>query len=223
MKKNTKFCIGLCLISFLAFSSNLRFAWEFLKNPTQVGAMFECSELVAHELMSFARQNNGPRTFFEVGAGMGSVTKIICRKYLRKDDRLDVVEISPEYCVHLKKLFPRNKYPNVYIHCVDVLKFNSLIKYDYIICTLPFNAFPNGLVKGLQDKLISLSHSGTYMSYVEYMALSYLRRSFTQSKIKAQQLADHKKLVDDFKNRYLIKTEKVYKNLPPIYVHQLVF
>jgi len=223
MKKNTKFCITLCLVSFLAFSSNLKFAWEALKNPTQVGAMFECSEPVGHELMSFARQNNGPRNIIEVGAGMGSVTKIICRKYLRPDDRLDVIEISPEYCVNLRKLFPQNKYPNVYIHCVDVLKFNSLLKYDYIICTLPFNAFPNGLVKALQEKLVSFSHPGTYMSYVEYMALSYLKRSFTQDKVKAQQLAEHKKLVDNFKNRYFVKTEKVYKNIPPIYIHHLVF
>ena len=109
------------------------------------------------------------------------------------------------------------------IHCIDILKFNPSLKYDYIICTLPFNAFPNGLVKDLQNQLKTFSHERTHFSYVEYMVLSYLRRSFAQNGYKAIQLTEHKKIVDDFKNRYLVQTVKVFKNIPPLYVHHLKF
>jgi len=221
MKKNIISIALNCSIFCMLSSSPLKFAWEALKNPTQVGAVFECSESVGHELMRYAKNHQGPKQIIEVGAGMGSVTKVICNHYLNKNDRVDVIEINPEYCVKLRKLFPREQYPHVYIHCVDVLKFVPTIKYDYIICTLPFNAFPNGLVKDLQNQLKSFSHSGTHLSYVEYMAFSYLRRSLTQNQYKAQQLAEHKKLIDDFKNRYFVQTVKVFKNIPPIYVHHL--
>src|SRR3989339_843990 len=191
MKKNIIFIALNCSIFCMLSSSPLKFAWEALKNPTQVGAVFECSESVGHELMRYAKNHQGPKQIIEVGAGMGSVTKVICNHYLNKNDR------------------------------VDVIKFVPTIKYDYIICTLPFNAFPNGLVKDLQNQLKSFSHSGTHLSYVEYMAFSYLRRSLTQNQYKAQQLAEHKKLIDDFKNRYFVQTVKVFKNIPPIYVHHL--
>ena len=222
MKAIKQTFIIISLISQIE-ASPIRFAWEALKRPDQVGALFECSVHVGRELMRYAKDHKGPKTLIEVGAGMGSITKVICKNYLKKEDRLDVIEINPEYCVQLRRLFPREQYPNVRIHCVDVLKFESDVTYDYIICTLPFNAFSNGMVKQLQDKMKAFGKKEAHLSYVEYIALSSLRISFTQDNYKYHELVEHKKIIEEFKNRHLLQTVKVYKNIPPIYIHHLQF
>jgi len=202
-------------------ASPLRFAWEYLKHPGQVGAVFECSQAVAHELMRYAKEVKEPKKILEIGAGMGAVSKVICYRYLKPGDRLDVVEVNPEYCVHLRRKLMRKEFPNVHVHCTDVLQFKTEIKYDFIICTLPFNSFPNGLVKQLHDQLKKFAKPDAHFSYVEYMVLSSLRRSFAQNIAEYNQLVEHKKLVDQFKNQYMLKTVSIFKNVPPIYIHHL--
>jgi len=222
-----KFFRHITLISLIIVTaiqtSTLRFAWEALKNPGQVGAMFECSSHVGHELMRYVRLCQNSKQIIEVGGGMGSVTNVICHNYLRPKDRLDVIEINQEYCMHLRKKFPRECFPHVHIHCIDILQFKPTIKYDFIICTLPFNAFPNGLVKKLHDQLKLFAKPGTHLSYVEYMVLPTIRETFTQDAAKHQQLVEHREIIERFKKQHLLQTVSVFKNLPPLYVHHLQF
>ena len=89
---------------------------------------------------------------------------------------------------------------------------------------LPFNAFPIGMVKSLQEQLKIFAKKGAYLSYVEYALLQSLKRNLKnlmQRPDEHQHLSEHKKLVDEFKNKYFVKTVTVFKNVPPIYVHHL--
>lgn len=78
----------------------LRFIYEFLKYPRQVGTFTQSSKPLARKM---AEQINGSAEVVEFGAGTGSVTMEIL-KYLPKNGRLTCFEINPELCRHLKKI-----------------------------------------------------------------------------------------------------------------------
>jgi len=145
-------CILLIGKSLLA----VPFWLQTIKHPSQVGALFECSSAVGEELMRYAKEHSGPKRILEIGAGKGSITRVICN-YLSLQDHLDVVEIDPEYCVDLYKQFPKSNYPNVQIHCADILTFTNSEHYDYIICTLPLTVFEVGALKKFQNGEISIT------------------------------------------------------------------
>lgn len=208
------------LSSVPLFGANpVRFAWESIKHPGQVGAAFECTAAVGEELLRSVKEHKGPRKLLELGAGMGSITTVIV-KNLRAEDTLDVIEINPKYCAHLCKRFSKEKYPNVAIHCADMLEFNGT-NYDAIICTLPFNIFPQGLIARMQSKIESFVKTGGYMSYVEYALFPKIRAILTRNKVTKKEIKARKDLMDAFKKKYEFKSVLVVKNAPPLYVHHL--
>lgn len=213
------FYFGVCVSA-----QQVKFVLEGLKHPRQVGAIFECSHWTGQELMRYAQKISSPRRVIELGAGMGSITQVIVEN-LRPEqkDELDVIEINPEYCTHLRALFPKDKFPHIHIHCADVLEFVAEKPYDAIICTLPFNLFDSGLIARMQNKIKQLIKPGFYVSYVEYAAfkrvgsvLNKLRSDRTQTICKQRNI-----LIDGFKQKYLIESVFVMRNMFPLYVHHL--
>ena len=192
------------------------FWWETIKNPKQVGAVFQCTSAVGEELVRFLKEHVGSKRILELGAGKGPITEVIC-KYLGKDDVFDIIEIDPAYCVDLYEKF--GKVPQAHIHCADALEFCS-DPYDFIICTLPFNVFELGIIRKLQTHIIKLAKPSSYVSYVEYRFLSELR-TFFANKQRRTILELRRALMSEFKNKYLVKTNCVLRNVPPIYIHHL--
>lgn len=192
------------------------FWWETIKNPKQVGAIFQCTAAVGDELVRFLKEHKGPKRVLELGAGKGPITEVIC-KYLGTEDVFDIIEIDPAYCVDLYEKF--GKIPQAHIHCADALEFRSE-PYDFIICTLPFNVFELGTIRNLQERIITLSKPHAYASYVEYRFLPELR-TFFSSKQRRTIIEMRKSLMNTFKNKYLVKTNCVLRNVPPIFVHHL--
>ncbi len=192
---------------------------QTLRHPTQVGALFECSHFVGEELIRYLKIHAGPKRIIELGAGKGPMTEVIV-KHLAPQDRFDVVEIDPEYCVDLYKKFPKEKYPNVQIHCIDILKFQITQPYDFIICTLPLTVFDVGLLQKLQGQIKLMAKPGAYFSYVEYIFLFNMRKMLAQG-VSRSILQQRQELIENFKNRYHVRTERVLKNIPPINIFHL--
>lgn len=202
----------LCAVPFL---------WQAIRHPGQVGALFEFSETTGNELVRFLKEHKGPKRILELGPGKGGTTKILCR-HLGPQDQLDLVEIDPEFCVDLQKKFDKQKYPNLKIYCMDVVEFKTAQPYDFIICTIPLTILELGQLKGLQEQVRKCSKPGTYFSYVEYMFLQRARKIFAHG-VNQTILQERDSLLQSFKKRYLVRTEKVFGNLPPTYVHHLKF
>ncbi len=217
----TRATFGIFLLAHNLLGASIgKFALEYFKHPTQVGALFECSQTTAQELLRYAQQLPLSRHIIELGAGMGSITKVIVEQ-LKPGDELDVIEINPKYCVHLRSLFPQQKYKNVHIHCVDVLEFAREHYYDAVICTLPFNLFDAGLIVRMQEKIKNLVKKDAYFSYVEYSVLPQIRAFLTIDHTQARLLQERAELMQKFKQKYLIKTTFVMRNLFPLHVHHL--
>jgi phospholipid N-methyltransferase len=79
---------------------SLRFIYEFLKYPIQVGTMTQSSKCLAKRM---AEQIDGSTEVVEFGAGTGSVTKEIL-KQLPQDGRLTCFEINPQFCKCLERI-----------------------------------------------------------------------------------------------------------------------
>lgn len=188
----------------------------------EVGALFESLPTTAHELCHYLRNISGKkRRILELGAGKGAVTKHIV-KYLQEGDIFDIIELDENFCNHLAQEFPREKYPQITIHAIDMLKFECKQPYDIIICTLPFNAFDGALVTAMLLKIETFTHENTYMSYIEYIAGSTVRKigAFVSASIDEEN--HRREQLEKFNHKRRICSKVVF-NLPPTYVHHLSF
>jgi phospholipid N-methyltransferase len=79
---------------------SLRFIYEFLKYPKQVGTFTQSSKALAKKM---AEQINGSPHVVEFGAGTGTVTEEILKR-LPQNGRLTCFEINPKFCKCLEKI-----------------------------------------------------------------------------------------------------------------------
>ena len=79
---------------------SLRFIYEFLKYPKQIGTFTQSSKVLAKKM---AEQINGSPHVVEFGAGTGTVTEEIL-KHLPENGRLTCFEINPKFCKCLEKI-----------------------------------------------------------------------------------------------------------------------
>lgn len=200
----------------------LTFFKGILRNPLQVGAFSPCSVFVAKEITKYVAADKKSDTLrvLEVGAGSGVLTTQL-EKVLQ--DRkgsyiLDVIEIDQEYCDLLKKRFAHS--PNVTIHCIDVTKFNAPAKYDYIITTLPFNVMDTELIARILKQYEHMIANNGILSYVEHIGLPALKEKTLSGKEK-ELFSEKRTTVNSFKDKYLLETTNVYRNITPLYVHHL--
>ena len=236
MNRRTK----LSLIAGISFSSVLilqSFTFKDAKTffdgvrraPRQVGALFECSSYVGHELTKYLEvymktNPDKPLKILEVGAGTGSVTDIIVQK-LRSinrgdnvEDEFDAVEIDSGFCSILQKKFGKN--PQVAIHCTPIENWHPMYEYDFIICTLPFNSLEKAVMHTIVDHLQKLiKHNGIF-SYVAYVGTTHLKISFLRGQSRIDHLEKVNKL-DALRNQYQIDSAVVMKNIPPIHIYHL--
>ncbi len=214
--------LWLPLIAFtflLIYTDNslITFLKEALINSKTVGAFSPCSRTVAQEVSACIAHNHGPLNILEVGAGTGALTSAIIEK-LNPDDRLDLIEIIPEYCSVLHKQFGEQK--NVSIQQRSILDWQPTHSYDFIICSLPFNIFPPKKVKMFLTHLQKLIKPGGTFSYVELMWLTQIKKYFLPLKQRTR-LENTLTIMAQFRKNYGIKTVPIYWNITPIYVHHL--
>lgn len=199
----------------------------FRKNPKTVGAFLPCTSFVGKEITKyfadFVEEEKPTETVhvLEVGAGTGSLTKVIA-KIVRKHPNVkvivDVVEISPEFCEILYKKFGNN--PNISIHCTSILDWQPDYSYDFIICTLPFNSFESKLMHTVINHLKRLTTPGGILSYVAYAGIADIKKHFLWGKAKRE----HVEKMDTLKSmrrKYQIDARTIFANCPPIRIYHL--
>lgn len=128
MKRTLKLAVTLSVVTFfstLCFinqDNTTLFIKGLLKDPDNVGAFFPCSRVAAKEVCRYLDHSNGPLRILEIGSGTGALTKTIVQK-ISPDDVLDLVELQPEYCQELDRLFCNNQ--NISIFCGSIFRFST--------------------------------------------------------------------------------------------------
>jgi phosphatidylethanolamine/phosphatidyl-N-methylethanolamine N-methyltransferase len=87
------------------FADETRFLRSWLERPLVVGAVTPSSRMLARTMASYV-DPRVPGPVIELGPGTGPVTDALIRRGVAQD-RLVLVEYSPEFCQLLKRRFPK--------------------------------------------------------------------------------------------------------------------
>lgn len=200
-------------------ANNIAFIKGILKHPETVGAFFPCSRFTAEQVCSFIDHSHGSLSILEIGCGTGALTKSI-QKRLHNGDTLDLVEIMPEYCTELEKLFGDDE--RISLFCGSILDWHPQKKYDVIICSIPFNIFKSDFVQSVFDHVQTLAKPNATFSYIELMWVTRIKKAFLD-KQERDSLEKTLTIMRNVRKEFGIRTDKVYLNVTPVYVHHLRF
>lgn len=195
----------------------------FLEEFKNTGSAFKSSKHAARALSNPLRRNSTPKNILEVGAGTGPVTVEIIRN-MAHHDKLTVVEINPKFMKILRENI--EKLPEYRIHKDRITLFEGPVqevpeenKFDVIVCALPFLNFDMGLVWDIFRKFNRLAKENSVMTYYEYIGLRRLGK--VVSKERKARLNELEKFFRNVGHQRLLKRDKVWLNLLPIYVYTL--
>jgi phosphatidylethanolamine/phosphatidyl-N-methylethanolamine N-methyltransferase len=120
---------------------------------------------------------DGPLRVLEIGAGVGPVTEELAARML-PGDRLDVVELNPEFCTVLRERFSGAQVPPA-IHQVSILDFQPGIRYHHVVSGLPLANFPADMVEKIYARIFELLEpAGTFVMF-EHVLGRELMNTFT--------------------------------------------
>ena len=154
---------------------SLRFAYEFLKYPIQVGTFTQSSKVLAKKM---AEQINGSAKVVEFGAGTGSVTTEILKR-LPENGRLTCFEINSKFCKQLEKINDSrlqiiNDDAKNCEHYVDGV--------DCIVSGLPLTLF----AKSKKERILAITSKSKRYIQLQYTPLlsKKMRHYFSDVKLK---------------------------------------
>lgn len=204
------------------FTDKTLFLWQFLRYPYHVGSITPSSAALSAAMTRYVKKDNPEteeRRYLEAGAGTGVFTQAIVDK-LGPNEQLDVIEINPEFCRRLQKKYIEHK--NVTIHQGSILDWKPPYQYDVVISSLPFNLFKASQVTSILDHYCEIAKPEGVLSFYEYMALPRLKRMFLKPGAR-HNLQETLDVIREFKEKFEMRTDKVFANFPPACVHHCQF
>jgi len=115
----------------------------------------------------------------EIGCGTGVVTKAILNK-LRDGDEFHIVELNSSFCKNIKSRIitpfqKSNSNIKVKLHNRSIQDSSISIKFDAIICGLPFNNFALEVVDEIFNIMLGLLKDDGELVYFEYLGARALK------------------------------------------------
>lgn len=171
-----------------------------------------------------AARDESPVRVLEIGPGTGPVTHQIV-KHLKPEDTFDLVELNEAFVQILNDRF-RNEasWKSVsdlsFIHQVPVQDYEPEERYDFVISGLPLNNFSAELVDTISNHYFHLLRPGGVLSYFEYMFVRPIRKVVTRGneKVRITQIDD---TMNAHCDRYRIRRDNIWVNIPPAWVQHL--
>jgi len=201
---------------------NLYTFWRnTVKHFSVTGAIAPSSPSLAKAITALLTLKKKPVRVLEVGAGTGVVTEKLLG-LLGPEDHLDICEINPHFIHFLQKRFQEEKNfkkasCRVELFPYDVQKIPVDKPYDYIISSLPLNAFDPQTVQKILDHYMKILSPSGWISYFEYIGIRPVKAFFSGSREK-QRIHAVEKVVKQFIQQNEIFHNPVWLNLPPAYV-----
>ena len=190
-------------------------------NFDTTGAIAPSSRTLAKSITSLVARKKGPVKILEVGAGTGVLTRRLL-KLLQNDDHLDICEINPNFIKYLQKRFREDDsfkgfVGSVAILPIDIQKLEGENLYDYIISSLPLNAFEPQMVKNILQVYMRILKPWGWISYFEYIGIRTVKTILANEQEK-QRLGQVTEVVKSFIQDNEVFKSRIWWNLPPAYV-----
>jgi phospholipid N-methyltransferase len=212
----------------MLLTQTLAFFRQYLAAPRVIGAVAPSSRGLANALAGPFSRRCGPAAVLEVGAGTGSVTRVL-GKHLGEKDRLDVCEIDETLAGILQRSVLDSRVfeaareeGRVRLIYGPVQEIDAPNTYDFVISSLPFNAFSLVNVQGILAVIKRNLKSGGVLSYFEYVGLRRLRGSLAGAAKKAEVRAVSRYLSEQVW-KHQIARQTIWFNLPPAHARHLRF
>jgi phospholipid N-methyltransferase len=201
-----------------------KFFREFRRHGRNTGALLPSSRFLARALVSELRKPRRPAHILEVGPGTGSVTREIIR-FLLPDDRVDAVEINPQFVAILQRRFDqewvfrcRRDQFHIILSAVEELPGEG--RYDFIVSGLPLNNFPVAQVRDIFKAYDRLLKAGGTLTYFEYVLARQLTTPFVNRR-ERRRLYRVGRVVTGYIRSYQVRRERIFINVPPAIVRHL--
>ncbi len=199
---------------------------EFRSRFETTGAIAPSSRFLASAMLRPLRQrpDGAPVRVLEIGPGTGAVTDWLVHQ-IKPGDTLDLVELNSNFADVLRKKFEvDDEYRRIaersQVHVVALQEFNAEQPYDFVISGLPLNNFPADLVDEIFDAYFRLLAPGGTLSYFEYMYVRSLRKR-VGARPSRERLGRIDATMGHFVNRYRVRRDWIFVNLPPAWVQHL--
>ena len=204
----------------MALSDLLVFVDQVRHGGGAIGAVVPSSRALARRMLD-GLPAAAPRRGRAVGAGTGAVTRAHNER-LGPDDTLVVVELNPAFCARLRERIAAwtaaDGAPAVELVEGDVLAYAPRAPFDYVVSSLPLNAFPEALVAAIVAKLEAVLGPGGTLAYFEYTGFRSVREGIRRVRGERGPSAVEAALAP-----YVVGSRRVLWNVPPATVRQVRF
>jgi phospholipid N-methyltransferase len=205
-------------------SHYVAFFQEFRRAFYTTGAILPSGPQLTRATLTPFLMRTRPSRVLEVGPGTGAVTQEVV-KHLRPGDVFDIVEVNDRFVDLLRKRFATEPEFKQWagqsaVHHVPVQEFAASAPYDFIMCGLPFNNFPQNLVKDIFRRFDDLLAPDGVLSFFEYLWIRQVK-SLVASRHERRRLATVGCVIGWYLERYEFSHHKAFANFPPAVVHHL--
>jgi phospholipid N-methyltransferase len=212
----------------LKLTHSIRFFKRYLNDPRSVGAIAPSSAGLAQALCDPYRRCERPARVLEIGAGTGSVTRVLGR-VLSPLDYVDICEVNPVFVDILEKDVLTDpdfrdavSAGRVRLLRMPVQEIADVEPYDFIVSGLPFTAFELKDVEDIFEVIRRCLKPRGVFSYFEYVGLRRTSAALSWGKSRSRVRS-----VSSFMTRTIKKHEfarrTVFRNLPPAHARHLRF
>ncbi len=163
----------------------LGFLSQFLKRENNVGAIAPSSRLLAKKMMR-AIDFGSDRTFVELGAGTGTITRELL-KNMHEDALLFVFETNEVFCERLKRIDD----PRLVVvqgsaeHIKERLGEHGVASVDVVLSSIPFTIIPKEVKDSIMTGAIELlGEDGVFFQFqYSLQSYRYFKRLFGEVKL----------------------------------------
>lgn len=200
---------------------------QALRTFHATGSIVPSSRALADALAEFVRERPDPAQplrILEAGAGTGAISRGIAAA-MGPGDSVDLVEANPEFAAHLEGLLTTDPElsriaDSARVHAKLVNEMGPERRYDAIVSGLPFANFTADEVAEILDYYFEVLEPGGTLSFYGYLYTKEVKAVIARREDYLRQ-ARTSWVVQDWIDRYGIRTDTVFANIPPAWVHHL--